>query len=199
MPEKAYEKKKPYFINLRRVFSCYQFNFLEFLAVKSKFFENFLTNIRKEVFENDIKMAEVTNKDKVLLIGAGICPTHCVFITRKTNANVTGIDNSKGAVKSAKKYVEKQKLTDKIKIEYADGRAYPVENFNIIFIAINVYPIDSVLSHISKKTKNGTRILCKSINYDIQNILKKTDLGNYFKIEYMSNNPKTQTYLLVKK
>ena len=195
------KSKISYFItNSRRVISCYQYNFLELLAVKTRFFNALLTKARKPVFLNEIKMSGIKKDDNVLLIGCGIFPLETMLIAQETNAKVVGIDNSDKAVKIAKKYIKKIGLEDDVKIEYADGRDVPVKEFDVVFIAINVFPIENVLLNISKAKdlKKNTRILCKSIKHDIPDILEKTGLNKFLSIKSMVKNPRTQSYLLVK-
>jgi len=186
-------------INLRRVISCYRFNFLELLAVKTRFFNNLLMRWRKAIFLNEIKMADVTKNDRVLLIGCGFFPSESILIAETTKANVVGIDNSIKAVKIAKKYVKKKGLSNLVKIEYGDGTNYPVKNFDVIFVAINVWPIDSVLKYLSKNLKKNTRVMCKSIKNDIIDVLKNEDLSDSLHLKSKLENPKTQSFLLIKK
>ena len=151
---------------------------------------------RKPVFLKEIKIANIKSKDKVLLIGCGILPTETILIAETTGAKVVGIDNSITAVKYAKKYVEKKELSELIKIEYADGKNYPLSNFNIIFIAINVFPIESILKHLSKNIKPNTKILCKSIKNDIESTLEKQGLSKKLFVKSKIKNPRTQSFLL---
>jgi len=185
--------------NSRRIISCYKFNFLELLAVKIGFFYNLLMKWRKPIFLNEIKMAKITSKDKMLLIGCGILPSETIIIAEKTKTKIIGIDNSIKACKLARSYIEKKGLSDLIKIEYGNGVNYPVQNFDVIFIAINVWPIDSVLENLSYNAKTNTRIMCKSIKNDIVKSLEKKELLNTFSIESQLENPKTQSFLLIKK
>jgi len=185
--------------NSRRILSCYQFNFLELLAVKTKFFNKMLLSWRRPVFLNEIKMANVKSSDKVLLIGSGIFPSEAIIIAQETGAKVIGIDNSPVAVKHAKRYVNKNKLNDVVEIKLVDGSDIKVKNFNVIFIAINVFPIDGVLLNISKDLKTGLRVLCKSMKNDIPDTLNRTGLSEFFEIKEQIKNPQTQSFLLVKK
>ena len=154
---------------------------------------------RKPVFLNEIKMAKITSKDKVLLIGCGILPSETILIAEQTKAKIIGIDNSIKACKFAQSYVQKKGLSDLIKIEYGDGMNYPVQDFDVIFIAINVWPIDSVLENLSYNAKTNTRIMCKSIKNDIVKSLEKEELRDIFSIKSQLENPKTQSFLLIKK
>ena len=51
--------------NWRRKISCYEYSFLEFLALKIIFFYKLLMKWRKPVFLKEIKMAKITSEAKV--------------------------------------------------------------------------------------------------------------------------------------
>ena len=63
---------------------------------------------RKPVFLEEIKIANISSKDKVLHIGCGIFPSETFLIAEKTGAKVVGIDNSKRAVDLARKFIIKK-------------------------------------------------------------------------------------------
>ncbi len=184
-----------FLINSRRILSCYYYNFLELLAVKTKLFQELLMSWRRSVFLNEIKMASIKKNDKVLLIGCGIFPSETMLIAEQSGADVVGIDNSPQAVKIARKYVKKKGHPKNIKIEYGDGKDYPLSEFDVIFIAINVWPIDFVLKHILKDMKSDGKVMCKSLKNDIINVIEKEKFDIVLKLE----NPQTQSFLLMKK
>lgn len=154
---------------------------------------------RKPTYLKEIKMTKVSSKDKVLHIGCGMLPTASVFIAEETNAKVVGIDNNNKTLKFAQQFVNKSGLSDLIKIEYGDGVEYPVQDFDVIFIAINVWPIDTVLKHLLSQIKKDTRIICKGMKNDIIDIIEKEGLSEMFSIISVSENPKSQSFLLTKK
>ncbi|MCK5459224.1 MAG: hypothetical protein KAI20_04985, partial [Thermoplasmatales archaeon] len=90
-------------------------------------------------------------------------------------------------------------LSDKVIVEYGDGINYPIQDFDVIFIAINVWPIDIVLRHLSKNMKPAARVMCKGLKDDVTSFLKSGDLLDEFSVEVVSDNPKTQSFLLIKK
>lgn len=184
--------------NWKRKINCYKFSFLEFLALKIKPVYNLLMSWRKPVFIKEVKMAKITSKDKVLLIGGGILPSESMIITQETNANVVTIDNNKRACKHAEAFIKKTGLSDKIKIKHADGADFPVNNFDVVFIAISVWPIDTVFKNLSRNLRKGARILCKSYKEDLIGILKNEGLLESFKLESKIDNPSTRSYLFVK-
>lgn len=186
-------------VNWRRKINCFKYSFLELLALKINFFYKLLMDWRKPIFLNEIKLAKVTSDDKILLIGGGFLPSESMTIVETTDTKVVTIDNNITACKNAEKFVKKKNLSDKIIIENADGRDFPVNDFNVIFIAISVWPINDVFKNLSKNLKKNSRILCKSYNEDIPGILKKEGLSDNFKIESQIKNPSTKSFLFVKK
>ena len=144
-------------------------------------------------------MANITKNDKILLIGCGIFPTHSIIIAQGKNAKVTGIDNSPRAVKLAKKYVKKIGLSDLIKIKLSDGINYELKDFNVVFIAINVYPINAVLNHLSENLRKGSKVICRSNKNDILLALKQEKLEKKFTVAKRLQNPRSQSFLLIKK
>jgi len=187
------------FTNWKRKISCYEYLFLELLAVKIDFFYRMLTRWRKNVFLKELEMVKISPDDEVLFIGCGILPTGAMIISAETKAKVVTIDNNKMIVKIAQSYIQKKGSGDKIKIECGDGINYPVDNFDFIFIAVNVWPIESVLKHLHKSMKSDAKIICKGIKNDIAELFEKSELENMYSIEKIAKNPKTHSYLLIKK
>ena len=186
-------------INRKRRFSCYKFTFLEFLASKIDLFDKLLINWRKTIYLKEIKLAKIFSNQKVLLIGSGIIPHEAVFIAEETKAKVVGIDNNGITLKFARSYIDKKGLSNSIKIEYGDGLNYPIGDFDVIFIAINVSPIDLVLEHIYNHMKDDSKILCKSFRDDLKDVLNLENLNDKFLIKSVLKNPKSKSFLLVKK
>lgn len=185
--------------NWKRKITCFKYSFLEFLALKIDSFYRLLMSWRKPVFLNEIKMANISSKDKVLLIGGGILPSESILITETTNAKVVTIDNNIRTCKHAQAYVQKKGLSDRIIIEHADGVNYPVQNFDVIFIAISVWPIDSVFRNLSKNMKTNARVMCKSYRNDIIDVFESEGLSESFHLESKLENPSTQSFLFIKK
>ena len=144
-------------------------------------------------------MTNISEKDKVLHIGSGILPYAPMLIAEMTNAKVVSIENNKKALKLAQRFINKKGLSDRITIEYGDGIEYPVKDFDVIFTAINVWPIDQVLIHIHNQMKDNAKVICKSFRDDIVTALNQRDLKDKFSIKSTLKNPKSSTFLLVKK
>lgn len=184
------------FTNWKRKLSCYKYSFLELLAVKIDFFNDLLVKWRTPVFLKEIKMAKLTSKDKVLHLGCGIFPTASIIIAEETNASVIGIDNNKIALKFAKKVIKRKKLSNLIQIEFGEGTDYDVSCFDVIFIAINVWPIDKVLKHLASQVKKDVRIICRGLENDMEGMFTKEPLSKLYSVKRKTSNPKTHSFLL---
>jgi SAM-dependent methyltransferase len=199
MKENRIMQRSAFLTNSHRVLSCYWYLFLELLAVKTRFFNRILSGWRRPYYVNAVRISDVKSTDKVLFIGSGIFPSQCITIAEESGANVTGIDNSKKAIDLSIKYLDKVGLSDKIRIEYADGVNYPVQDFDVVFIAVNVWPINGISNHLAKNLKKGAKVLCKSYENDIPMILSREKLDGVFEVKEKLENPVTQSYLLIKK
>jgi protein-L-isoaspartate O-methyltransferase len=172
------------------------------LAYRLKLLNRLLANYRGKVISEEIKIAKVSSESKVLFIGCGLFPTTPIIISKETNAHVTAIEHSSKIVHIAKSYINKNGLSNKIKIEIGNGINYPVEQFDVIFIAINVWPIASVLKHLSSNMKTDSKLICRDIKNDIQKILKHEGLSDILPIKTSFTHPsgsKHKSLLIVKK
>lgn len=199
MKDNKNNKLLTFLTNCRRVLSCYLYQSLELLAVKNYFFNRVLTQMRRIYYVKAVKIADVKSTDKVLFIGSGILPSQCIIIAEETGANVLGIDNSKKAVDLSIKYINKIGLSNKIYIKHGDGAKIPAKDFDAVFIAINVWPINNILNNLAKNLKKDARILYKSYNDDISQILENENLNNVFEVKDKIVNPLSQSNLLIKK
>jgi len=182
---------------------CYRFVFLELLARKINFFYIGLSKYRKNVISKELKIVNVSSKDKVLFIGCGLLPsTPMIIAEEKVAGKITTIDRSRKTVKMAESYVSKKGLSDKIKIEYGDGASYPVENFDIIFLAGDVWPLEPILKNLSSNMKKNAKLICREIKNDISLFLKQEELYDKLSLESSFEHPAGSDYksiLLIKR
>ena len=61
--------------------------------------------------ENEITIAKISNKDKILHVGCGPIPATSIFIVKKTNADVTSIDKNLQSIKLEKGETKIEKKT----------------------------------------------------------------------------------------
>jgi precorrin-6B methylase 2 len=74
-----------------------------------------------------------------------------------------------------------------------------LDRFDVIFIAINVWPIDAVLSHCARTMKPTARILVKGSHDDLTAVLEKEEFRQTLFIAATLKHPTSESFLLKKK
>lgn len=186
-------------VNLRRFLSCSFFTLFEILAVRITLFESLLTTWRKPMLSRELQMLNILPSETVLHLGCGAFPSAALYIAQKKKVRVIGIDNNYIAVRLAQLCIKKKNMENFITIIYADGVNHQVQDFDVVYIAINVWPIDRVLFHLYETMKPTARVLCKGSHQDIPYLLKKKEFQSLFSICSTIEYPKMQSFLLKKK
>lgn len=175
----------------------------EKIACKFNFLATAYLKIYEELVKNEIKISNITEKDKVLVIGGGSVPATPILITKKTGAKVEAIDFDKKAIIESKKYIKTLKLENKINIIFAKGQSYPVKIFDVIFIVYGITLENEVLFYIAKNMKKSARIIYRTTikPYDIKKDNKKdfSDLFDIKKVIRTKSLGQTDSVLLGKK
>jgi ubiquinone/menaquinone biosynthesis C-methylase UbiE len=184
--------------NWKRFLSSLIFTLLEIFATQMNLFDSLLTKWRKPVLSHEIRMLNIIPSEKVLHLGCGAFPSATISIAKEKKTHVVGIDNNYIVMKLARSYIKKKNLSDLVTIEYGDGTNYPIQDFDIIYIAINVWPIDKVLFHLAQTIKPTARILCKGSYQDINNLLKKKEFQSLFSVSTTLEYPRIQSFLFTK-
>jgi protein-L-isoaspartate O-methyltransferase len=184
--------------NWRRFLSSLLFTLLEIFATQINLFDSLLTKWREPVLIRELQMLNIIPSEKVIHLGCGAFPSATISIAKEKKTHVVGIDNNYIATKLARSYIKKKNLSDLVTIDYGDGTNYPVQDFDIIYIAINVWPIDKVLFHLAQTIKPTARILCKGSYQDINTLLKKKESQSLFSVSSTLEYPRIQSFLLTK-
>jgi precorrin-6B methylase 2 len=160
--------------------------FILFERIGSKFqiISEIYLKMYQEILTKEISLAQISQHDRVLVIGSGSLPVTPTLIVRNTQAKTIAIDKDPVAVKDATHYVLSQNLERNLKIEYADGLTYPVGQFSVIFVLYGVKHSAEILRHLANHINQGTRVIYRTIT-DVQGkILDQTlDLSQYFIIK----------------
>ena len=185
--------------NGRRFLSCSIFTLLEILAVRIALFDSLLTRWREPIINSEIQLVQIDSSNRVLHLGCGAFPSAAIAIAAKKKTRVVGIDNDSIAVKLARICIKKKGLSSLVTIEYGEGESFQVSDFDVIYIAINVWPIDRVLLHLAQTMKPTAQILCKGTHNDIVSLLKKKEFDSLLSIRQTLDYPKMQSFLLRRK
>lgn len=191
---------KPLYIvlNLKRKLLCIFFSCMEIFAVKSTLVHRFYKKWIGQIFCDEYTLANVTSDDTVLHIGCGSLPTMSILAAQNAGAKMVSIDNDLRTVHRAQRYINQQKLSDFITVEYGDGRNYQAEMFDVIFIALNVTPIDAVFRHLATTSKTSVRIVCRDFGNGVFRMLKSDEFSNIFMIKSILKHSMNNSLLIIK-
>jgi precorrin-6B methylase 2 len=146
-------------------------------------------------------MAEVTSKDKILIIGCGPMPYTPIGYAEETNAKVISIDKNPKVVKTIEAYLMKNPVDGKFIIRYGDIFDISLDDFDVIVIGIVVWPIDKIIYHIMQHINERTKVICRDLKGDVNYIISNSYLKDICKIETYVNHPSGPKYksLLIKR
>lgn len=127
----------------------------------SNFFINMYGLYYKNVVKNEIKLAEVKDRDNILCIGGGAVPCTALQMATETGARVHVIDIDSRAVDNAESVINKRGLSNKIRVSKENGEEIDIEDYDIIHIALQVSPKEKVLENLWGKARKGTKIVVR--------------------------------------
>ena len=111
--------------------------------------------------KKEIEMSDLSPSDRILHIGCGAIPYTSIIISRKTGAEIYGIDCDPRVVKIATDHLKRYNLSNLVKIEIGDGETYNFSDFDVIILSYGIDCQDSVLRHAIGSMKSGTRIILR--------------------------------------
>jgi precorrin-6B methylase 2 len=179
------------------------FIFYEKISNKFSIISNNYLKMYQEIVEKEIKMANISSNDTVLIIGCGSLPATSILIAMKTNAKIVSIDKDHGAIKEASQYVKNIGFQKQIKFEQANGLYYPIRKFSVILVLYGVKQIKEILKYLVNNMNDKTRIIFRTITDENGKALGgKIDLSSTFLIKDKSRSRTigpVDSFLLMKK
>jgi tRNA G46 methylase TrmB len=191
-------KSSTVFLNWKRKFLCYVFSSLEFFTVKNTLVYRFYTKWIGKIFHDEYTMANVSSDEAVLHIGCGSLPSMSILSATHAHAQVIAIDNDLRTVHRAQRFINQQKFDSLITVKYGDGSNYPAETFDVIFIPINITPIDAVFRHLASTAKPSVRIVCRDLGNGVIRMLKSDEFSNIFMIKSIMKHSMNNSLLITK-
>lgn len=163
----------------------------------------FYLDFYKTMIENEIKIAGITKKDKILHIGCGSIPATPILVAKKTGAGVTGIDKNLASIKKAQELIYNLKLSSKIKVEHAEASRYPLDCFDLIIVAHGIKSYNKTLRYIAESMNSNARVILRTDSSNTGELVEKDlFLKDIFKISkkvYQKKNGLLISLLLLKK
>jgi len=156
----------------------------EHIGCKFEILSSNYLKLYDELVDKEITSANISSKDKILVIGGGSIPATPVLIAKKTKAKVTAIDKDPLAIKNASSFIKNHNLDKNIDLKHAEGLLFPIENFNIIFVLYGIKKNRELLTSLSKNIKQDVLIIFRSAFDSLKNLKECTNfLSNIFEIQ----------------
>lgn len=120
---------------------------------------SFYANFYRGVVNNEIKLAAITEMDRVLNIGCGGIPFTAILIARLTGARVLALDCDKEAVEVARRCVAAQQLENLIKVLHLDGTEVIPFDFDVALVALQARPKKAILDNLLQSCNSKARLV----------------------------------------
>ena len=121
--------KLKFFIDI--VFITCEIIFSKFNILLLLYIDSYLESIQEE-----IQLANISRKHKILNMGCGSIPATCILIAKKTNAKIIGIDKNLKSVNRAKIIISKLKLDERIEIKHSNALNFHLNDETLLFRVI---------------------------------------------------------------
>ncbi len=135
---------------------------LENVMRKTKFLQNVILAYYKPIVEKEVCLSDARYSDKILCVGGGYFPCTAILFHKLTGATVTVIDNDKGAIEKSTELIESLGLKNKVIVKYTDGVDVSGEAFDVIHIAMQISPKETVFKRIHSTMRKESKILVRT-------------------------------------
>jgi len=134
---------------------------IESIAVKVKPVYWMVSKYYRDIVQKEIDLANITDKDHILCVGGGICPSSAILLHQSTGAKITVIDNNELCVSKAQEAIGRMGLGLHIRVMCQDGGCdkLPLGDYSVVHIALQVSSY--VFSQIEKRAAHGTKLLVR--------------------------------------
>ena len=141
--------------------SNYIWQYVDIISCKMEGVENNYELFTGKKYEEEFKIFDISDGDKILFIGCGQYPITAIILARLYDVNIIAIDKNPKAIKLAKSVIHKKNLEDKIIIEEGDGVDYPVDAFDVVILGELLFPKKLIYNHVFGSVKPGTKIILR--------------------------------------
>jgi len=133
----------------------------------------------QRLIQAEIKLASITDKDKVLFIGSGPFPISPILVSQLTSARVDCFDQSEQPASVSEKVIQKLDLTERIRIFNASGDIRRIYGYDVVMLALLAQPKYEILYNTQWSIPQGTRVICRTSEDGRQAFYKPTDPATY--------------------
>jgi 2-polyprenyl-3-methyl-5-hydroxy-6-metoxy-1,4-benzoquinol methylase len=112
-------------------------------------------DFHRDQVEAEIRFANPRRGLRILCVGAGPIPHTALRIVAETDAIVDAIDNRPWVVRCAMRSVKRFGVAERVRIVLADGLRYPLDSYDIIFIANHVSSKGAIVRRLQSEARPG--------------------------------------------
>jgi 16S rRNA A1518/A1519 N6-dimethyltransferase RsmA/KsgA/DIM1 with predicted DNA glycosylase/AP lyase activity len=159
-----------------KTLSDYLFIIIEKINVKFPLFLSAYITYYEDIVDNEIHLAEITNKDNVLHIGCGSLPATSLLISKRTKAHTIGIEKNPSSVKDARYCVKVLHQENTVQIHHANALQYPMDTSTVIIVSQGIEPRYEVLTHIARTMIPETRVLFRTFSSENGTIMPQDEI-----------------------
>ena len=155
-------------------------------------------NYYNSIVKEEIRLAQITEKDHVLFIGGGAIPSTAYRIHQYTGAKVDIIDKDRCAVKLAKKLTGLLRLNKSLRVFEADGRTIDTKKYSVIIVALQACPHRDILENALEKAAPNTRVVTRCPAHGLQGFYENSweDSRCYTNVQAIQGSPTMEASLL---
>ncbi len=171
---------------------------IEYLACRFSLFYYLSMLYYRGMVRREVRLANITSKDRVLVVGGGPCPHTAILIHKLTGATVTAVDNDFVCVKSAIRLINRLGLADRVRILHRNGLSLSTEHYTVVILALQLSPKLEIIRSLERQAKPGDRILirlAKESLADLYSPVKQSQFASLPTVEHSQFTNVEQTVL----
>jgi len=146
---------------------------IESLASRTGVLYRLVEKYYVDMVKKEAGLAGIGKDDRILCIGGGCCPFSAILFHRMTSAKVTVVDNNKDCIPKARKVIERLGLSEHIRVVLQDGCASDIKDYSVIHLALQVDPMQQVISDVERRMSPGAKLLVRQPKKQLRGMYSK--------------------------
>lgn len=116
----------------------------------------------RRLIEREVRLADVSRRDRVVWMGSGPLPTSSIFLTSLTGCHIDCLDLDSNAVQTSKNIVNLLRLDDKIRVFESRGEEWDLSDYTVVIVGILANPAIDIIHNIIRTGMKDARIVVRS-------------------------------------
>lgn len=114
------------------------------------------------LIKNEIKLARIDKKEKVLFIGSGPFPISAILLNKLAGCVVDCYETKKKYADISRRVISYLRLEDRIRIIRRKGEYLNNNKYSVIIIALLAKPKKEIIERISGKLPGNIKVICRT-------------------------------------